>query len=730
MIRLSGSKNGFALPTILIASVIMLTVLVSAVSATSSIRSALDSQYYTQLAREAAESGLARANGCLRNNAYVPEWSASNLYPNTTCSGGTPCTNAASCFVMQYPTSQPTVRATFTVEPPEDMEVSQLVRSTGKVELLRKSNGEVWRTFTYSASARIGVDLSLNTIAFSYAGGYGASFATIAADGKVRAVGYNGWGQLGNGTYSDSLTPTVYELNESERAVAAFTNFVSGGYNMFVLTHTGKIFGTGYNGYGMLGDGSTSYRTIPSQVVLPIGEEGKVVSPAGFVTYFVTESGNVYAAGLCDNGRLGTNYTISGCSNASTPARVALPTVTGDQNTVPSTNIASDYQGAVLRMAGGRVYSWGGNSHGQFANGTTTDSSTPVQFSTYGNSGQPKAIQIAFDGITTHVLDNTGVVKSAGANFNGQLGGVDITISNDGSGKCIDNPSGNGTGIQVYTCNDTAPQRFTFRTDLSIYNSNTNTCLDNNGGDGVTLQLYTCNGTAAQRFEFNNDKTIRNPQTGKCLNNPSAATLQLATCTTSSTMKFSLPDVRARTVQWNIPSSAGTITKVATDQWFTSVLTSNGEVWSSGNNNIGQLGNGTTDLYQPYPVKFILPSGVTATDVYVTAYGTATNTDYNNVFVTGSDGKVYGAGANSFGQLGDGTTTARSTPVAMQAINGSTVKAKDVVSGYGTTVVLTEDGKVYTVGNNGNGQLGDGTTTNSSTPKANRYTNVLPVTSF
>jgi alpha-tubulin suppressor-like RCC1 family protein len=66
----------------------------------------------------------------------------------------------------------------------------------------------------------------------------------------------------------------------------------------------------------------------------------------------------------------------------------------------------------------------------------------------------------------------------------------------------------------------------------------------------------------------------------------------------------------------------------------------------------------------------------------------------------------------------------------MQAINGSTVKAKDVVSGYGTTVVLTEDGKVYTVGNNGNGQLGDGTTTNSSTPKANRYTNVLPVTSF
>jgi len=120
---------------------------------------------------------------------------------------------------------------------------------------------------------------------------------------------------------------------------------------------------------------------------------------------------------------------------------------------------------------------------------------------------------------------------------------------------------------------------------------------------------------------------------------------------------------------------------------------------------------------------------VTAKDVTSAMYGGGSS-NYVNTFVVGSDGKVYGAGANNYGQLGDGTTTDRSTPVVMQVINGTTVRAKEVLSGNGTTVILTEDKKIYTVGNNANGELGDGTTTNSSTPKANRYTNILPVTSF
>ena len=54
------------------------------------------------------------------------------------------------------------------------------------------------------------------------------------------------------------------------------------------------------------------------------------------------------------------------------------------------------------------------------------------------------------------------------------------------------------------------------------------------------------------------------------------------------------------------------------------------------------------------------------------------------------------------------------------------VKAKSVQSGLGTTVVLSTTGEIYTVGNNSNGQLGDGTTISKCVPGAHRYVNVLP----
>jgi alpha-tubulin suppressor-like RCC1 family protein len=212
----------------------------------------------------------------------------------------------------------------------------------------------------------------------------------------------------------------------------------------------------------------------------------------------------------------------------------------------------------------------------------------------------------------------------------------------------------------------------------------------------VTVRLWSCNGSAAQKYTI-----------------PSFTTLQ----------PFELP-----------ASATGSIVKAWTDQWFVAVLTSTGEVWGAGLTDQGQLGygppvNGWASVAEPTPVKFILPNGVTATDIYVTSYG-GIGSPSSNTYAVGSDGKVYGAGSNSYGQLGNGNTTNQSTPAVMQVINGTAVRAKQVQSGYGTTVILTTQGVVYTVGNNSNGQLGDGTTTNSSTPRANPYTNILPLLSF
>ena len=96
-----------------------------------------------------------------------------------------------------------------------------------------------------------------------------------------------------------------------------------------------------------------------------------------------------------------------------------------------------------------------------------------------------------------------------------------------------------------------------------------------------------------------------------------------------------------------------------------------------------------------------------------------------NTYVVLDDGSVMGAGGNEYGQIGNGTVSpSEPTPRKMNLPTG--VRARSVQTGLGTTVILTEEGKIYTVGNNTDGQLGDGTTTNSSVPRANIYTNVVP----
>jgi alpha-tubulin suppressor-like RCC1 family protein len=71
---------------------------------------------------------------------------------------------------------------------------------------------------------------------------------------------------------------------------------------------------------------------------------------------------------------------------------------------------------------------------------------------------------------------------------------------------------------------------------------------------------------------------------------------------------------------------------------------------------------------------------------------------------------IYAWGINNSGQLGNGTTTASATPLAVSGI--ATPIA--IAAGHDHAVALNSDGAVYAWGNNANGQLGNGTTTNSA----------------
>ncbi len=123
-----------------------------------------------------------------------------------------------------------------------------------------------------------------------------------------------------------------------------------------------------------------------------------------------------------------------------------------------------------------------------------------------------------------------------------------------------------------------------------------------------------------------------------------------------------------------------------------------------GDNQYGQLGNGTV-TNSSTPVAVSLPSGTIVTAI---AGG-----GQHSLALT-STGKVLAWGYNFYGELGNGTTINSSTPVAVSVPSGTTVSA--VAGGGYHSLALTSTGQVLAWGYNVDGELGNGTTTYSNTP--------------
>jgi alpha-tubulin suppressor-like RCC1 family protein len=149
-------------------------------------------------------------------------------------------------------------------------------------------------------------------------------------------------------------------------------------------------------------------------------------------------------------------------------------------------------------------------------------------------------------------------------------------------------------------------------------------------------------------------------------------------------------------------ASAAAAAQISVGGLHTCALTTEGGVVCWGSNEYGQLGDGTTtDRSTPLGV-----SGLSAGVAQLSS-----GADSGCVVTTGGAAKCWGD--NLYGQLGDGTTTSRSTPVNVSGLSSGVAQ---ISVGTNHTCALTTGGGVKCWGFNRTGELGNGTTTNSSTP--------------
>lgn len=742
-------KGGFTLPTILIVSIIMLTLLAAFLQLAATSSRGLREVYYNQLAREASESGTAKAKECLEKSGYIAQWtSARPLRPWTDCSGyPVACPGGPVCYVM----NSDTIKSDFSVGIPMGSQ-SQVMTIKGTVYPVKDGVVSTQSELgSYAGGFSTGGALLSESISFGYdVNAWGVFFIVGNSDSSYNSVGYGGRGQLGTGSFNhENVNPEKVLLPAgvtprpfiSDEVKGVYTNFKSNGYNTFVVGTDGNAYATGYNQTGALGLGYLYNESIFKRVYLPFDQVGQVrtIGLSGDRTYIITNDGTVFAAGSCGNFLLGVNYEYS-C-----PQKTFQPishTVTSSINKPVA--IEQDWENNYIRTEAGAVYAFGSNKEGcgMLGVGHSNGVGAPVRVGSWGNIGQPAITQIQTDGSSTYLLDSNGKVYSAGCNKNDNLGSkfTQIALSDDNvpstSKQCLQASS--TSNLIIYNCQTASSanltnQHFHFTENFEIKSTHNNRCVtmtSSYAAYGAYVGLTDCNGGDNQKWVRGDGKNIHfMSDRYYCLaasGSSSYSSLRLVPCSNSNTTWTTLAQRYFR--EMYLPPGR-VAKKIYTDYGFVQVLTdSNGdsipdELWTYGQNHRGQAGGNDYRLISKYmasPIKFVLPSGVTPVSMTSTNHPVADHdTPVAYSLVIGSDGKVYGAGVNRYGQLGIGTTdTYIDNPRPMLNISGAT----NIAAGAGTSVIMS-GGKVYTVGNNQHGQLGDGTTTAKSVPEAHKHTN-------
>ena len=514
-------------------------------------------------------------------------------------------------------------------------------------------------------------------------------------DGTVWAWGDNYWRQLGD--FSDTNKSTPVQVLVSETVPLSGVISVAAGYqHSLALKEDGTVWAWGYNDKGQIGNSTSFNRAI--QVLRGEGpgdttylEDVTAIAAGGKHSLAVVD-GEVYAWGLNEVGQLGDGTT----TNSSEPVKV--------NGLTDVVMVAAGYAFSLALTGDGKVWAWGQDSIGQLGDGDDGPGkykSAPVQVKNADDSALDNVISIAAGHAFSLALKADGTVWGWGDNQYRQLGNELFETS-----KAVQAKNADGSPFTDVT--EIAAGEFH---SLALKNDGTVWAW----GYGIYGQLGdgdsgpgTNKSTPAQVKDVTGDGHLTGVTAIAAGGNHSFALIGDELRTWGSNYEGQLGDgcILMSNTPVRVVGLTGTVTAISIG-FRHSLIVMDGEVWAWGRNEYGQLGNGVSGsgwygTDQATPVRV-----VGLTDVIAVAAG-----DEHSLALK-SDGTVWAWGNNNIGQLGDGTPSKeKSTPV--QVVGLSDVIA--IAAGNGHSIALTEDGNVWVWGLNNSGQLGDGTTNNRSTP--------------
>lgn len=529
------------------------------------------------------------------------------------------------------------------------------------------TNGGYGNNSTVAQSSPIQVTTPTRPIkVFTGKTGLGDYSAYIDNNSRLYMFGLNSGGELGDGTTINRSAPI--QIPGSWTMVSMGEPTVNNSNTIGIKTD-GTLWAWGVNSNGQLGDGTTISRSSPVQ----IGSSSYIqVTSNGLTTLAITVDNRLFAWGSGSPGYLGQNDTI----NRSSPVQIPGSYV----------QVLIGQSVVVAQRSNGTLWTWGNNGNGQLGDQSTISRSSPVQIGSTSETWSLTGIK----------LKNSANVAGAFKNNNLYWWGAISAVSNfmnlDGAAiSSRSSPVQIGFSLQDYS----SPVQVGTRTDWRTVaaGGNHTLAIDNAGAVWGWGRKYE-------------------GQLGNTLYLNTTTWKKLAGGTSDFVLAISPNDVLyawglgttgqlgdGSTISRSSPLQIGSekYIDVTAGPSHALAIRQDGTVWGWGANNT---------------VATVAAGGFSWVQV-------VSGTEASHVVAIRSDNTLWSWGLNSEGQLGDGTTVSRSSPVQLWTtpVNATPLIAwSTAVVGRASTYVLRNDGVLFSFGRNAEGQLGDNTTVNRSSP--------------